>query len=222
MKKGQKISEETRRKMIVNNARKGRPGTMLGKKHTEESKRKNKLSHIGKKRGPHSEEAKKKISYSNTNPSIETRKKMSISAKVRKRFPRSEATKKKIGDSNRGKKKSIEHIRKNHEWHIQHPNKKFMNTLIELKMKDLIAAFGVEYSFQHPFSGVGNVDFYIPSKKLVIECDGCYWHGCPIHFPNRAYLQVADAVRDQKLAVQGIKTIRFWEHEINSMKILHI
>ena len=41
---GKKFSEETKRKLRLHNARKGKPGTFLGKKHTEESKKKMRIT----------------------------------------------------------------------------------------------------------------------------------------------------------------------------------
>lgn len=57
--KGHSISEETRRK--ISKANKGKT-PWKGKHHSEETKEKNRLAHIGKKRGPLSEEWKQNIS----------------------------------------------------------------------------------------------------------------------------------------------------------------
>jgi len=46
----------------ISKARKGKPPWIAGRKHTEESKRKNRESHLGKK---HSEETKRKVSENN-------------------------------------------------------------------------------------------------------------------------------------------------------------
>ena len=63
------------------------------------------------------------------------------------------------------------------------------------------------------------VDFYLPELNTVIQCDGCYWHGCPVHFPNTTVLQKNKKKRDAKqdfiLEAGGLKVHRFWEHEIN-------
>jgi len=51
------------------------------------------------------------------------------------------------------------------------------------------------------------VDFLLPSKKIVIYCDGDYWHKKP---------EVAkrDTVQNQRLQEEGYTVFRFWEHEI--------
>ena len=52
------------------------------------------------------------------------------------------------------------------------------------------------------------MDFLIPNKNLVIECDGDYWH-------NRLCVQEKDKIRDNTLTQNGYTVIRLWEHEIN-------
>lgn len=130
----------------------------------------------------------------------------------------------KIRKSNIGKKMSEEAKKKMSIQKINNPvkNRRFYNTKPELQMKELLNKLGVHYVFQYPLENIALVDFYVPEKKLVIECDGCYWHGCPIHFPTRAFRQEKDLIRDSKLESLGYSVIRFWEHEINSMKILNI
>ncbi len=96
-KKGKKLppmSEEAKKKISefqlgrkkskteIENIRKAR----LGTHHTEESKQKNRNSHLGKKRGPCSDETKKKISEANKGKirSLETKTK--ISTALRRNF----------------------------------------------------------------------------------------------------------------------------------------
>src|SRR5260221_505562 len=49
-------------------------------------------------------------------------------------------------------------------------------TSIEVIIASLLTSLEVEYEDQKHI-GRYSVDFYIPSKNLVIECDGTYWHG---------------------------------------------
>lgn len=65
--KGRKRSEETRQKL--SEAHKGQESWMKGKQHTEESKEKNRLAHLGKKTQPCSEDTKNKIAESLKNSS---------------------------------------------------------------------------------------------------------------------------------------------------------
>lgn len=102
---------------------------------------------------------------------------------------------------------------------LAHKNKHFKNTSIELKMKKLLELQNIEYIFQHPLEKIGIVDFYIPSKKLIIECDGCYWHKCSTCHPLRATTKsTRDAIKTKKFRALGYTVLRFWEHDIKRMK----
>ncbi len=64
---------------------------------------------------------------------------------------------------------------------------------------------GFKFRRQH---GIGKyiLDFYCPSKKLAIEIDGSQ------HQDNENY----DRMRDDLVSNFGIKTLRFWNNEINT------
>ena len=116
----------------------------------------------------------------------------------------------------KGKHHSEETKIKIREWHINNPNKKSMDTSIELKLEFLLQSLGVEYKKQVSLFNIAIVDFYILNKKLVIQCDGCFYHGCPIHNPEYTKNKERDHQQDEILQQNGLKVIRFWEHEINS------
>lgn len=80
---------------------------------------------------------------------------------------------------------------------------------IEVAVEVLLDALGVAYISQHPIDRYC-VDFFIPAKRVVIECDGTYWHG----LPGRAE---ADAARDKRLRSLGCVVIRFSESEISAL-----
>jgi hypothetical protein len=97
-----KIYEEVRTKFIE--LVKQREPSFKGKKHTEESKLKNRLAHLGKKTWigkSHSEESKKKMSISAKGRKLsdDTKKKMSNS---KKGIKLSDDTKKKMSESSKG------------------------------------------------------------------------------------------------------------------------
>lgn len=75
--------------------------------------------------------------------------------------------------------------------------------------------------------GSYRADIALPSKKIAIMIDGCFWHGCPIHFKmpksNLRYWKSkikGNMLRDRKtnryLSASGWKVLRFWEHDIGS------
>lgn len=99
---------------------------------------------------------------------------------------------------------------------------KFRDTSIEIKIEEMLKKSGIAYQKQVGVAGVANVDFYLPSYRTVIECDGCYWHACPIHFPTSKIGLVKrqrDIASTKKLQSDGFRVIRLWEHEINAMVI---
>lgn len=82
---------------------------------------------------------------------------------------------------------------------------------IEKKVKEQLDELNIKYIQQKQIIGNNKIyylDFYIPSLKLVIECNGDYWHS----LPNRIQRD-----KDLKEFVEssGHKIIFIWEHEIN-------
>ncbi|MBS0472640.1 MAG: endonuclease domain-containing protein [Proteobacteria bacterium] len=68
------------------------------------------------------------------------------------------------------------------------------------------AKMGVSFRQQHPL-GPYYLDFYASSIKLAVELDGGQ-HGTDA-------AQAHDAARDRYLAHQGIRVLRFANHELN-------
>lgn len=81
-------------------------------------------------------------------------------------------------------------------------------TSIERAAAAVLEALGVGYLPNHQI-GRYVVDFYIPASRLVIECDGTYWHSLP-GAPEK------DAVRDAYLTAQGLRVVRIGERSFTS------
>lgn len=62
------------------------------------------------------------------------------------------------------------------------------------------------------------VDFQVGA--VVVEVNGCYWHGCPEHFPDPTPAQRQRQGRDAGLktycARHGLALITIWEHDIRA------
>jgi DNA mismatch endonuclease (patch repair protein) len=61
------------------------------------------------------------------------------------------------------------------------------------------------------------VDVYVPKYNLVIEVDGCYWHGCKkCGFDDERAKEARkkDRQRDYHLKNEGYKIVRIKEHDI--------
>lgn len=87
----------------------------------------------------------------------------------------------------------------------------FKPSSIEVKVSKQLDMIGIRYIKQkHIYNGSRNfyLDFYIPSLKLVIECNGDYWH----NLPNRIE---RDKELKEYVESTGRKIIFIWEHEIN-------
>ena len=83
---------------------------------------------------------------------------------------------------------------------------------IEIKIQNELDKLGLLYETQK-YIGQFRVDFYLPKSKLIIECDGDYWHSRP-GIPER------DQSRDAYHIGRGFKVLRLTESAIN-MNIGH-
>jgi len=89
------------------------------------------------------------------------------------------------------------------------------DTSIEIKIQNFLKQLNITFfthqyikEIQHGYQ----CDILIPSMKLVIECDGDYWHKFPIG-------RDIDKIRTSELISKGFKVLRLWEHEINIMDL---
>jgi len=192
---GRKHTEEAKKR--ISEAKKGKPNGRLGKHHSEETKKKMSLARIGRK---NTEETKRKLS--------EALKGRVSSRKGCKGEPLSSEAKHHLSEINKGKKISIETKRKMREARISNPNRVFKDTSIELKIEEELRLRNINYQKQVPLCKVAIVDFYLPEYRIVIQCDGDYWH-------NRPGRKEKDERQDKVLTFNGFNVYRFWEHEIN-------
>ncbi len=123
----------------------------------------------------------------------------------------------KIKDTSRMRIKRTKEFKQNlHEYQINHPNRKFTNTKIEQKIATELLKRRVYFQQNVGLCNIANVDFYLPEYRIVIECDGCYYHNCLIHFPEcHKKTREADGQKTRILIFNGFNVYRFWEHEIN-------
>ena len=82
-------------------------------------------------------------------------------------------------------------------------------TSIERAMAALLTTLSIEYKQQFQI-GAYVADFYLPSRNLVIECDGEYWH-------SRPGVRDKDEIRDVFMCEHGYRVIRFGGKEITAM-----
>jgi very-short-patch-repair endonuclease len=94
----------------------------------------------------------------------------------------------------------------------------------ERLMEDILKSHGIEYVYQQEVSGFF-YDFYIPSKNILIEVDGDFWHckpGSPYETPKMPE-QVKNVVNDKKKTAVACSNnytlIRFWESDIQDNRL---
>lgn len=92
----------------------------------------------------------------------------------------------------------------------------FLNySSIEVKIQNFLKQLNIEF-FTHQYikeiEHGYQCDILIPSMKMVIECDGHYWHKYPVG-------KEIDHIRTREMLEKGFKVLRLWECEIKKMDI---
>jgi len=94
-------------------------------------------------------------------------------------------------------------------------------TAPEKVFHDMMKELGVKCECQKV---VGNkiFDFYIPSKNMIVEVDGDYWHANPLIYENKDLnkTQLRNVKNDEFKTVlakgNGYKIERVWENELHN------
>jgi DNA mismatch endonuclease (patch repair protein) len=96
------------------------------------------------------------------------------------------------------------------------------NTKIDLKMRKMLSDAG--YKFEMYPKMFGNPDFVLRRKRIIIFCDGDFWHG--YNYGEKKKLSKKfwrdkiegnmkrDKKNNRKLRHDGWSVLRFWEHDI--------
>ncbi|MCE9652091.1 MAG: very short patch repair endonuclease [Nitrosarchaeum sp.] len=96
------------------------------------------------------------------------------------------------------------------------------NTKIDLQMKKMLQENKIKFEMYPKM--FGNPDFVLKNKKIIIFCDGDFWHGYRYHekkkLPKKYWRDKIETnmKRDKritrKLRREGWSVLRFWEHDI--------
>lgn len=99
------------------------------------------------------------------------------------------------------------------------------DTSIEIKFRKGLYRNGIRYSLRKQI--FGKPDLIIPSKRIAIFVNGCFWHqheNCKLANMPKSNIEfwkkkldgnkVRDNTVDEELTVAGWKVIRVWECEI--------
>jgi very-short-patch-repair endonuclease/endogenous inhibitor of DNA gyrase (YacG/DUF329 family) len=90
---------------------------------------------------------------------------------------------------------------------------KIQHTSIEIKVYNTLKELGILFEKQYVVNDKFIVDAYIPSMKIVIECDGDYWHSLDKQIKR-------DRVKDDYLTKCGYKMLRLSEYAIHNGEYL--
>lgn len=102
------------------------------------------------------------------------------------------------------------------------------NSTIEIKIQNFLEQLGIEYYsnfFIKEIPHAYRCDIFVPSIKLVIECDGDWWHGnlkkySKEKLTDRILNQMEiDKNRNKELVSNRFNILRLWEGEIRSMEL---
>lgn len=100
--------------------------------------------------------------------------------------------------------------------------RRYTQTDIEQLLARILDTFGGENTFwvkQFRLPGIDlafsghKFDFAVPSRKLVIEADGCRWHGCKRCYPT-SKPRVRDHLINCAVEAAGWRIVRYWGHSI--------
>src|SRR5450759_1359312 len=96
----------------------------------------------------------------------------------------------------------------------------------ELVVRSAFYRSGMRYRKHYrPIPGLKcEVDIAFTKAKLVVQLDGCFWHGCPVHGTVPVHNgewwaaklkrnRERDEFMNQELISAGWRVLRFWEHE---------
>lgn len=86
-------------------------------------------------------------------------------------------------------------------------------TGIEVKMSSILVKTGLNFMEQVPLEKITIVDFYLPEYRLVIYCDGDFWHRSK--WAEKQNVFKRDNLQTKVLESRGYKVFRFSESEIN-------
>ncbi len=98
------------------------------------------------------------------------------------------------------------------------------NLSTEMRLIALMRAKGIK-GWRRNQRLPGRPDFVFRQEKVAVFVDGCFWHGCPIHYTKPASSAnfwskkvKANKARDRRinrlLRAEGWIVVRIWEHEL--------
>jgi very-short-patch-repair endonuclease len=157
--------------------------------------------------------------------SAEQKLRQSETLKARFQTPAGEVTRKQISEAAKKlmateyRQKASDHLRDYAKQHREEFSRLARERWQDPEFRAVVEAALIEAGVQgmcREFSiGYYRVDEAIPDKKVAIEIDGCYWHGCSkCGFPGHPDTLALDVRKSTYLVNRGWKIIRIPEHRV--------
>lgn len=95
----------------------------------------------------------------------------------------------------------------------------------EMALRSAVHRLGLRFTVAGKPEGIHrSADLVFTRARVAVFLDGCYWHGCPVHFryptTNARYWKAKidgnvrrDGDTNAQLVAAGWKPVRVWEHE---------
>lgn len=98
------------------------------------------------------------------------------------------------------------------------------NLSTEMRMIALMREHGIK-GWRRNRRLPGSPDFVFPEKRIAVFVDGCFWHGCTVHYKEPASSREfwrtkignnrkRDRRVNRELRASGWRVIRLWEHDL--------
>lgn len=185
---------------LLRESHRGKPGSNRGRVFTADQRHNMSVAHVG-------------LPGNNTGMKMpqEVKDKISVSLTGR---PLSVMQREAIGRGRRRYYQSLSERQKG-EFHRARISRQ-RDTRLERRIAEQLDNLDVQYIQQYAI-GRFVVDFFVPSRELVIEGYGCYWHKC--ESCGYGSIRDVDIRRKQTITVAGFDLMIIWEH---SMSLLNL
>lgn len=95
----------------------------------------------------------------------------------------------------------------------------FKKSTPEKIIEDVLRKHNITYHYSF-FLGGRQFDFCLPNNRILIECDGDYWHGNTFTQKNLTESQIMkqkdDRIKDSIAKKNNNTIVRFWEYDIHN------
>ena len=89
---------------------------------------------------------------------------------------------------------------------------------VQYRLKELLESNNLFFEHEYVVKDKFIVDFAFPTRRVIVQVDGCYWHGhdCKVKAltERQAKQQKRDHAQDKYLTTCSWLVLRFWECEI--------